>query len=96
LQSLHHAVSVIKRIRWAVDVALLGEEKNTCTTVIEKPEGKRPLNVDNIKIYLKEIQRRMLTGLNWLKTGYSGGSCEFCVSHSSCIHTYIVGNFPSR
>jgi hypothetical protein len=30
-----------------------------------------------------------LTGLNWLKTGSSGGSCEFCVWLSSYIHTYL-------
>jgi hypothetical protein len=52
-QSLHNNVRVIKGIRWAVRVALLGEEKNPCKIVTEKPERRNPLNVNNMKIYLK-------------------------------------------
>jgi hypothetical protein len=44
-----------------------------------KPEGKRPLGrprrrwVDNIKMDLREIG---CDGVDWLRIGTSGGSCE--------------------
>ena len=54
-------VRVIKsrRMRWAGDVARMGEENGTCRVLVGKPEGKRPLGrprrrwVDNIRIYLQ-------------------------------------------
>jgi hypothetical protein len=48
-------------MRWAGDVARLGEKRNVYRILVGKPEGKRPVGrprcrcVDNIKIDLREI-----------------------------------------
>jgi hypothetical protein len=53
----------------------MGEEKNACRILMEKPEGKRPLGrprhrwVDNIKMGLRDIG---LTGLIWLRIRPTG------------------------
>lgn len=45
LYSSPHNIRVIKLkiITWAVHVACIGENKNTCRVVVEKPEGNGPL-----------------------------------------------------
>jgi hypothetical protein len=49
-------------MRWAGDVARMGEKRNLYRILVGKPEGKRPLGrpkhrwVDNIKIDLREIE----------------------------------------
>jgi hypothetical protein len=51
-----------RRIRWAVHVARMGENRNTYRILMGKPEGKTPLESlrrrreDNIKIDLREIE----------------------------------------
>jgi hypothetical protein len=51
-----------RRIRWAGNVARMGEKRNAYRILVGKPEGKRPLGrqrrrwADNIKIYLREIE----------------------------------------
>jgi transcription termination factor 2 len=59
-----------RRMKWAGHVARMGaEKKNVYSTLVGKPEGKRPLGsprrrwVDNIKIYLREIGWH---GMNWI------------------------------
>jgi hypothetical protein len=50
-----------RRMRWAGQMARMGEKKSVCGTLVGKPEGKRPLGrprhrwVDNIKMDLSEI-----------------------------------------
>jgi hypothetical protein len=50
-----------RRMRWAGQVARMGEKRNPYRIMVGKPEGKRPLGrprrrwADNIKIDLKEI-----------------------------------------
>jgi hypothetical protein len=68
-----------KRMRWAGHVARMGEKSNAYRILVGKPEGKRPLGrprrrwVDNIKMYLREIEWMERIGLIWLRIGTSGG-----------------------
>ena len=66
LNDLHtspNIVQVIKwrRMRWAVHVARMGEERKVFRLLVGKPEGKRPLGrprcrwVDNIRMDLQEV-----------------------------------------
>jgi hypothetical protein len=56
-------IKIIKsrRMRWAGNVARMGEKRNTYRLLVGKPEGKRPLGrrrrrwVDNIRIDLGEV-----------------------------------------
>jgi hypothetical protein len=63
-------------MRWAGNVARMGEKGNAYRILVGKPEGKRPLGrprgrwVDNIKIDLREM---VWTGSIWLRIGTSGG-----------------------
>jgi hypothetical protein len=51
----------LRRIRWAGNVARMGEKRNAYRILVGKPEDKRPLRrprrrwVDNIKMDHKEI-----------------------------------------
>jgi hypothetical protein len=55
-------------MRWAVQVAQIGEKRNAYRLLVGKPEGKRPLGrprlrwVDNIKMALAEIWG----GVDWI------------------------------
>jgi hypothetical protein len=50
-----------RRMRWAEQVACMGDIRNECNTLIGKPKGKRPLGKprrrweDNIRMDLTEI-----------------------------------------
>jgi len=63
LYSSPNIVRVIKsrRMRWAVRVVCMGEEKGVYRVLVGKPEGKRPLGrpkhrwVDNIRLDLQEV-----------------------------------------
>jgi hypothetical protein len=54
-------VTMMKSTRRTGYVACMGEKRNTCTILVRKPEGKRPLGrprwrwEDNIKMDLREI-----------------------------------------
>jgi hypothetical protein len=56
-------------MRWAGHVARMGEKRNAYRIMVEKPEGKRPLErprrgwVDNIKMDLREIG---WDGMDWI------------------------------
>jgi len=60
---LTNIVRVIKsrRMRWAGNVARMGEERGMYRVLVRKPEGKRPLGrprrrwVDNIRMDLQEV-----------------------------------------
>jgi hypothetical protein len=58
-----------RSIRWAGNVARMGEKRNAYRISVGKPEGKRPLRryrcrwEDNIKIDLREIG---LGGMDWI------------------------------
>jgi hypothetical protein len=57
-----------RRMRWAGNVAQMGERRNAYRILVGKPEGRRPLGrprcrwVDNIKMDLREIG---WDGMNW-------------------------------
>ena len=63
LHSSPNIVRVIKsrRMRWAVHVARMGEERGVYRLLVGKPEGRRPLGrprrgcVDNIRMDLQEV-----------------------------------------
>jgi hypothetical protein len=63
-----------RRMRWAGHAARVGEKTNAYRIWLEKPEGKKPLGrlrrrgVDNIKIYLIEIE---WDGMNWIDLAYN-------------------------
>jgi hypothetical protein len=54
-------VTISGRLRWAGHIACMGEMRNAYSTLMGKPERKRPLGrpgrrwEDNIRLYLKEI-----------------------------------------
>jgi hypothetical protein len=61
-------VRVIKsrRMRWAGDVARMGEERGVYRVLVGKPEGRRPLRrprrrwVHNIRMDLQEVRCRYM------------------------------------
>ena len=70
-------VRVIKsrRIRWAGNVARMGNSRGLYGVLVGKPKGKRPLGrpwrrwEDNIKMDLQEVGWVVWTGLIWHRTG---------------------------
>ena len=50
-----------RRMRWAGNVAHMGEERGVYRVLVGKPEGKRPMerpssrSVDNIRMYLQWV-----------------------------------------
>jgi hypothetical protein len=58
-----------RRMRWATNIARMGEVRNACRILAGKPEEKRPLGrprhrwVDTIKMDLREIE---WDGMNWI------------------------------
>ena len=55
------SIEVYRRMRWADNVLLMGEERGVYRVLVGKPEGKRPLGrprrrwVDNIRMNLQEV-----------------------------------------
>jgi hypothetical protein len=66
-------------MRWAGNVARIGEERKVYKVLVGKPEGKRPLGrprrmwEDGIRIDLREIGLWVRIGFDWLRTGTGGG-----------------------
>jgi hypothetical protein len=71
LYSSPNILRVIKsrRLRWAGNVARMGEERGVYRVLVGKPKGKRPLGrprrrwEDNIKMDLQEVEFR---GKDWI------------------------------
>jgi hypothetical protein len=67
------------RMRWAGNVARIGEKRNAYRILVGKPDGKRPLGrprrrwVGNIKMNLKRQEGMVCTRSIWLRRGTSGG-----------------------
>jgi hypothetical protein len=68
-----------RRMRWAENVASMGEERVVYRVLVGRAEGKRPLGrprrrwEDNIKLVLREIGSMGRTGFGWLRVGPNGG-----------------------
>jgi hypothetical protein len=68
-----------RRMRWAGHVASMGEGRNVYRVLVEKQEGKRPLErprcrwEGGIKMDLREIGWGVWNGFNWLTIGTVGG-----------------------
>jgi hypothetical protein len=66
-----------RRMRWAGNVACMGEGGGVYRVLVGKSGGKRPLGrprhrwEDNIKMDLKEVG--LQTGSSWLRIGIGGG-----------------------
>jgi hypothetical protein len=78
LYSLSNIVRVVKsrRMRWAVHVARMGEERGVHRLLVGKPEGKRRPRrrwEDNIKMEVQEVGGVVGTGWSWLRIGTGGG-----------------------
>jgi hypothetical protein len=60
----------------------MGEMRNVCKILVEKPEGKRILGRTrrcleyNVKIDLKEIGYEIVDWIQVAQTGFRGGLCE--------------------
>jgi hypothetical protein len=71
LYSSPSIIRIIKsrRMRWAGNVARMGEKRNVYRSLVGKPEGKRPLGrpkrrwIDNIKMEISEIG---VSVLDWI------------------------------
>ena len=71
LYFLPEVIRLIKwsRMRWAEDIAHVGQKTTVCGILVQKPEGNRPLWrmrnrwEDNIKIGLKEMVEQ---GMDWM------------------------------
>jgi hypothetical protein len=74
LHNLYSSLNIIRMIklrkmRWAGQVARMGEKRNAYRILVGKPEGKRPLGrqrhrwVDNSKMDLREIG---WGGMDWI------------------------------
>jgi hypothetical protein len=92
LYSSPNIVCVIKsKIRWAGNVARVGEKRGVYRVLVGKPEGKRPLGEPGLdgRIVLRWICRkwdvRVWTGSSCLRIGTSGDSCECGNEHSGSI-----------
>jgi len=54
-------VTIMRRIRWVVHVARMGERRGVCRVLVGKPEGKRPRGrpmrrwEDNIKMDFQDV-----------------------------------------
>jgi hypothetical protein len=58
-----------RRIRWAGNVAHMGEKRDVYRVLVGKPEGKRPLGRrrrrwEDIKVDLEEV---VLGGMDWIE-----------------------------
>jgi hypothetical protein len=68
-----------RRLRWAGNVACMGEGRNVYRVLTGKPERKRPLGrpklrwEDGIKMGLREIGLGGWSGFAWLRIGIVGG-----------------------
>jgi hypothetical protein len=74
LHNLYSSPTIIRiiksrRMRWAGNVARMGENRNVYRLLVGKPEGKRQLGrprrrwIDNIKLDLLEL---LVTVLDWI------------------------------
>jgi len=85
LYSSPNIVRVIKsrRMRWAVHVVRMGEERGVYRVLVGKPEGKRPLGkprrrwVDNIRMDLQEMGRGYM---DWIGLALDTDSWRMLVS----------------
>jgi hypothetical protein len=80
LYSSANIVWVIKSwmMRWAGQVAHMGEGRGVYRVLVGRPKGKRPLGrpghrwEDNIKMDLRDIGLMGLTGFSWVRMGSIG------------------------
>jgi hypothetical protein len=84
LHNLYSSPDIIRhiksrRIKWAGNVARMGEVRNVYRVLVRKPEGKRSLErprlrwKDGIEMDLREIGWEVWSGLTWLRIGTVGG-----------------------
>ena len=77
LDSSPNIVCMIKlrKMRWTVHVASMGDRRGIYRVLVGKPEGKRPFGrprfrwEDKINMDLQEVGWEAWTGLMWLRIG---------------------------
>ena len=68
-----------RRMRWAGQVACMGDAKDAYRVLVGRPDGRRPLRrrrhrlEDIVKMDVQEVGWGAWTGLIWLRTGTGGG-----------------------
>jgi hypothetical protein len=85
LYSLPSIIRIMKlrRMRWAVHVARMGEKRNACRLLVGKPEGKRPLGrlrrrwVDNIRMDHLELRWGYV---DWIDLAHDGNKWRAVVN----------------
>ena len=66
-------------MRWAGNIACMGERRGVHRVLVGKPEGKGPLGKprhrweDNIKMDLQEVR---CGGMDWFELAQVAGTCE--------------------
>jgi hypothetical protein len=66
-------------IRWTGHVVGMGEKRNACKILVNKPEGKRPWEDEDVcgwtilKWILERLDGMLQFGLIWLRIGTSKG-----------------------
>jgi hypothetical protein len=73
---LKGCIDKTRRMRWAGNVARMGEKRNAYILFVGKPEGKRPLGRPRRRWVVGWISERwdgvLWTGLVWLRIGTGG------------------------
>jgi hypothetical protein len=88
LHSLYSSPNIFRviksrRMRWAGNVARMGEGRSVYRVLVGRPEGKRPLGrprrrwEDNIKIDLREIG---IDGANWIQLAQDRVQWRACLN----------------
>jgi hypothetical protein len=81
--NLYSSPNIIKQIksrqmRWAGQVACMGEERNVCKVLVGNPKGQKPLGrprrkwENGIRMDLRDIGWGLWIGFGWLRIGASG------------------------
>jgi hypothetical protein len=93
LHSLYSSPNIVRRMRWAGDVARMGEGRGVYRVLVGRSEGKRPLErprrmwEDNIKTNLREIG---IDGANWIRLAQDR------VQWQSFVNTVMNLRVPQR
>jgi hypothetical protein len=85
LRNLYFSPNIIlmiksRMMRWSGNVARMGQKRNAHRTLVEKPDGRRPLVrqrrrcVGNIKMDLREIG---WGSVDWIHLDQDSGFCEY-------------------
>jgi hypothetical protein len=55
-----------RKMKWVVHVAGMGEKKTACRTLVEKPEGKRPLGRQRHRFIEMNLSEIVCGDMDWI------------------------------